>query len=95
MIGFTITPRYFVITEHLSLSFKMPVLKVMVNGFSVAGDLCFHISLHQVRRSTVLEALRLQFQVKALLSPHLAHQVLWNRLVNTKGGLGRNTRWPV
>ena len=37
-----------------------------------------------------LEALRLQFQVKALLSPQLAHQVLWDRFVNTRGGLGRN-----
>ena len=37
-----------------------------------------------------LEALRLQFQVKAILSPQLAHQVLWDRFVNTRGGLGRN-----
>ena len=37
-----------------------------------------------------LEALRLQFQVKALLPPHLAHQVLWHRFVNTRGGPGRN-----
>ena len=37
-----------------------------------------------------LQALRLQFEVKALLSPHLAHQVLWYRFVNTRGGLGRN-----
>ena len=37
-----------------------------------------------------LEALCLQFQVKALLSPHLAHQVLWHRFVNTRGGPGRN-----
>lgn len=37
-----------------------------------------------------LEALRLQFQVKCLLSPQLAHQVLWDRFVNTRGGMGRN-----
>lgn len=37
-----------------------------------------------------LEALRLQFQVKAILSPQLSHQVLWDRFVNTRGGLGRN-----
>ena len=37
-----------------------------------------------------LEALRLQFQVKALLPPYLAHQVLWHRFVNTRGGPGRN-----
>ena len=37
-----------------------------------------------------LEALRLQFQVRAVLSPQLAHQVLWDRFVNTHGGAGRN-----
>ena len=37
-----------------------------------------------------LEALRLQFQVRAVLSPQLAHQVLWDRFVNTRGGPGRN-----
>ena len=37
-----------------------------------------------------LEALRLQFQVKSVLSPQLAHQVLWDRFVNTRKGLGRN-----
>lgn len=37
-----------------------------------------------------LEALRLQFQVRAILSPQLAHQILWDRFVNTTGGLGRN-----
>ena len=37
-----------------------------------------------------LEALRLQFQVCAVLSPQLAHQVLWDRFVNTRGGPGRN-----
>ena len=37
-----------------------------------------------------LEALRLQFQVKCMLSPQLAHQLLWDRFVNTRGGVGRN-----
>lgn len=37
-----------------------------------------------------LESLRLQFQVNAVLSPNLAHQVKWHRFVNTKGGAGRN-----
>lgn len=37
-----------------------------------------------------LEALRIQLQVKALLSPQLAHQVLWDRFVNIKGGEGNN-----
>ena len=42
-----------------------------------------------------LEALRLQVQVKSLLSPHLAHQVLWNRFVNTKGGMGNNIQMDL
>lgn len=37
-----------------------------------------------------VEALRLQFQVKAIVSPQLAHQILWDRFVNTRGGLGKN-----
>ena len=37
-----------------------------------------------------LEALRLQLQVNVVLSPNLAHQIIWHRTVNTKGGLGRN-----
>lgn len=41
-------------------------------------------------RKYALEALRLQFQVKAVLSPHLAHHILWDRFINTKGGMGRN-----
>ena len=42
-----------------------------------------------------LEALRLQVQVKSLLSPHLAHQVVWNRFVNTKGGIGNNIQMDL
>ena len=37
-----------------------------------------------------LQALRLQFQVKSMLSPQLAHEVMWHRFVNTRGGVGRN-----
>ena len=29
-------------------------------------------------------------QTQAVLSPCLAHHVLWDRFVNTKGGIGRN-----
>lgn len=36
-----------------------------------------------------LQALRLQIQL-VTLSPNLAHQVMWNRFVNVRGGLGRN-----
>lgn len=42
-----------------------------------------------------LEALRLQLQVKGFLSPQLAHQVLWHRFVNTKGGLGNNIQMDL
>ena len=41
-------------------------------------------------RKYALEALRLQFQVKAVLSPHLAYHILWDRFINTKGGMGKN-----
>jgi hypothetical protein len=37
-----------------------------------------------------LQALRLQFQIKSMLSPQLAHEVMWHRFVNTRGGMGRN-----
>lgn len=53
--------------------------RLMLPHFKAAG-----------RTKYSLEALRLQFQVKAILSPQLAHQVLWDRFVNTRGGLGRN-----
>ena len=41
-------------------------------------------------RKYALESLRLQIQVKAMLSPHLAHYILWDRFINTKGGMGGN-----
>lgn len=41
-------------------------------------------------RKYSLEVLRLQTQVKAMLSPHLAHHILWDRFINTKGGMGNN-----
>lgn len=37
-----------------------------------------------------LEALRLQFQVRSCLSQQLAHQVVWDRFVNARGGIGKN-----
>lgn len=37
-----------------------------------------------------LEALRLQMQVKAVVSPQLAHQLMWDRFVNTHGRAGMN-----
>ena len=37
-----------------------------------------------------LEALNFQFQVTSVCSPHLAHHIMWDRFVNSKGGSGRN-----
>lgn len=37
-----------------------------------------------------LQALRLQFQVHCVLPPNVAHQIMWNRFVNIRGGIGRN-----
>lgn len=48
-----------------------------------------HFLVHN-QRKYALEALRLQFQVHAVLSPHLAHHILWDRFINTRGGKGRN-----
>ena len=41
-------------------------------------------------RKYALESLRLQMQVKAILSPHLAQHIMWDRFINTRGGTGRN-----
>ena len=74
---------------HLYLSFEMPVQRVKVSVSSIAGSLCFRTLKHQAEQSTVWEALRPQFHVKAVPSPQLAHQV-WDGFVNTRKGLGRN-----
>ena len=37
-----------------------------------------------------LAAFNVQLQTKATLSPNAAHQVMWHRFVNTKGGMGNN-----
>ena len=42
-----------------------------------------------------LEALPIQFQVNVVLSPNLAHQVKWDRFVNTRGGLGMNVPYDL
>ena len=42
------------------------------------------------RTKYALEAFNLTAQLNALLSPHLAHQLMWNRTCNTKGGQGKN-----
>ena len=37
-----------------------------------------------------LAALNMQLQTNATLSPNAAHQVMWHRFVNSKGGIGKN-----
>ena len=41
-------------------------------------------------RKHCLQAFRLQLQINVILSPKLAHQVMWHRFVNSKGGQGKN-----
>lgn len=41
-------------------------------------------------RKYALEALWLQMQVSAVLSPHLDMHIKWDRFINTRGGMGRN-----
>lgn len=42
------------------------------------------------RTKYALEAFNLIAQINALLSPQLAHQLMWNRTCNTKRGQGKN-----
>ena len=42
------------------------------------------------RTKYALEAFHLIAQVEALLSPRVAHELLWNRVCNPHGGVGRN-----
>ena len=37
-----------------------------------------------------MEAFNLTAQINALLTPQLEHQLMWNRMCNTKGGMGKN-----
>ena len=53
--------------------------KLFLPHFQVAG-----------RTKYSLAAFNLQLQTNATLSPNAAHQVMWNRFINTKGGIGRN-----
>ena len=41
-------------------------------------------------RKYALESLHLQMQIKAILSPHLAQHIIWDRFINTRGGIGKN-----
>ena len=44
----------------------------------------------QESKQYALESLRLQMQVKAILSPHLAQHIMWDRFINTRRGAGKN-----
>ena len=61
----------------------------MVSKCFDAGDYSCPTFMQWDAPST-LSKLRLQFQVKCVLSPQLAHEIMWHRFVNTRGGLGRN-----
>ena len=56
----------------------------------IAGECSCLISKMGNHTKYALEALRLQYQVKSVLSPQLVHRILWDRFVNTRGGLGHN-----
>ena len=69
---------------------KMLGQKGMVSEFFQCWKLMMPHFKASGRHKYALEALRLQFQVKCTLSPRLAHQAIWDRFVNVKGGRGKN-----
>ena len=60
-----------------------------MNECTVVGDFLPHFIVANCQKYA-LEALRPQFLVKAVLSPHLAQHILWDRFINIRGGMGRN-----
>ena len=78
---------------HLG-SLVMEVRDAWAEGDGERMVRCWRLLLPQFkatnRRKYALEALRLQFQIQATLSPHLAHHLVWDRFINTHGGIGRN-----
>ena len=49
-----------------------------------------HFKQEKSTTKYALEALYLLLQVNALLPPDQAHNLIWNRTINNKGGLGKN-----
>ena len=47
-----------------------------------------HVSVAK-RWKYAIEALQLQMQVQAVVSPHFAHHILWDCFINTSSGAGR------
>ena len=64
-------------------------LRVMEVVWIIAGDSLSHFLTSNCRKYA-LEALQLQFQLRAVLSLYLAKHILWDRFINTKKGLGGN-----
>ena len=63
------------------------------------GFHCWRLFLTHFRASGrtkySLQALRLRFQVKSMLSPQLAHEVMWHRFVNIRGTGEKYTLWFI
>lgn len=74
----------------------MLLMRVMHKELSDAGSLCFSTFVQQIathsanRYKYPLEVVYLIADVKALLSPRLAQQIMWSRVVNPYGGPGNN-----
>ena len=72
----------------------MEFLDAWGQGDAKRGFICWWLFLPHFhasgRTKYSLQDLRLQFQVKCVLSPQLAHEIMWHRFVNTRGGLCRN-----
>ena len=49
-----------------------------------------HHRTESSRSKYAIEAFHLLAQINALLSPRLAHELIWNRTVNVNGGAGNN-----
>jgi len=65
----------------------------MEKGPAAFGNLkCFILKTPQ-RHTYSLEALKLQFDIQAMLSPRVAHRMMWNRTVNLTGGAGKMWHW--
>ena len=64
--------------------------KEMGNVFADYGNFFMLHFKTNGRTKYALEAFNLTAQINALLTPRMAHQLMWNRMYNTKGGKGKN-----
>lgn len=58
--------------------------------YNYACILCHYGALVMEFRDAWAKGDTVLLQANASLSPNLAHQVMWHRFVNTKGGMGKN-----